>query len=419
MRATGTRAGGNDERWPALEPTLDVLGRLEGHVMCLTTAEGEVLYVTPSIESTLGYRREEFVGVPDVVHPEDRPAARAAWRQLLTTPGASTELCFRLHHADRTWRWVEAFAVNALDQPGFEAVVWNWRDVTERVEAERSLQHLLAMVEATPDLVATVAPDGRIRYLNAAGREFLGLGLDEDLADLSYSDHLPPTALEAFRRQVLRELQVDGTWSGELDVIRPDGARVQVLARFMAHRDEDGVIEFYSANLREITELKAVEAELAYLATHDPLTRLPNRTLLVDRLEQALRRAERDRRTVAVLFCDLDDFKMVNDRHGHATGDEVLAVVAQRLRQVVRPGDTVARYGGDEFVVICDALADRADTGPVCNRIHAAVLEPVVVGDLRVQLRVSIGIAQSSPGSTSGDLLARADREMYRAKHPV
>jgi diguanylate cyclase (GGDEF)-like protein/PAS domain S-box-containing protein len=258
--------------------------------------------------------------------------------------------------------------------------------------------------------------DGRIRYLNASARAFLGLGPDDPAEEVVYFDNLPKWTVEHFRGEILPSIDAEGSWSGELELVRPDGGRVPMLAQFLAHRGPMGDVEFYSATLREITELKAVEAELAYLATHDPLTGLPNRTLLVDRIGQALRRGEREGRQVAVLFLDLDDFKLVNDRYGHATGDEVLAVVAQRLRDAVRPADTVARYGGDEFVVLCDEVADLVEAQSVVERITGVIEAPIDAPPAEVRLRVSVGVAHAPPGASAGEMLAAADRAMYRTK---
>ncbi|MGH9077385.1 MAG: diguanylate cyclase domain-containing protein [Acidimicrobiales bacterium] len=162
---------------------------------------------------------------------------------------------------------------------------------------------------------------------------------------------------------------------------------------------------------------KALSATTAHDALHDPLTHLPNRTLLLDRLHAALDRSARSSATVALMFVDLDRFKPVNDNLGHDAGDRVLRVVADRLRAAVRPQDTVARLGGDEFVVVCEGAAEAlGERGPVARRIAAAVAAPIHVGGRDVQLAASIGV---SLGGREGDpeaMLREADRAMYRIK---
>jgi diguanylate cyclase (GGDEF)-like protein/PAS domain S-box-containing protein len=168
---------------------------------------------------------------------------------------------------------------------------------------------------------------------------------------------------------------------------------------------------------RNIDDRKRYEAHLEALALHDPLTGLPNRTLLHDRLEHALARLDRRDATVAVLFCDLDRFKEINDQHGHAMGDDVIITFASRLADVIRPGDTVARFGGDEFVVLCEDVEGADDALAVAARIEAAVAEPFVVGESSFTLSTSIGVAVARGATDSpGALLLAADAAMYRAK---
>lgn len=170
------------------------------------------------------------------------------------------------------------------------------------------------------------------------------------------------------------------------------------------------------AALDDITERRRYESQLAHRATHDPLTDLPNRTLLDDRLAQACARLGRDGEQVAVLFCDLDDFKEVNDRFDHTVGDRVLVEVGRRIRGVLRPADTVGRLGGDEFVVVCERTS-AAEADDVAARIRLALAEPFAVAGGR-GLDVSIGIAAAVDATAeAGDLLLRADQAMYRRKH--
>ena len=175
------------------------------------------------------------------------------------------------------------------------------------------------------------------------------------------------------------------------------------------HRLVIGMIE-------NITARKDAEQRLNHLALHDGLTGLPNRTLLLDRIEHELAASRRSGGHVAVFFLDLDGFKSVNDAAGHLAGDEVLQMVAQRLRNCVRPGDTVARLGGDEFVVVCPDFHHHDDTQPLAQRLLGVLAEPFIRGDSTHQLSASIGIAVSDPHHHAEDLLRTADDAMYAAK---
>jgi diguanylate cyclase (GGDEF)-like protein len=166
-----------------------------------------------------------------------------------------------------------------------------------------------------------------------------------------------------------------------------------------------------------IAERKLLEQRLKFQAFHDPLTRLPNRTLFMDRFEQALARSERQGGKVAVMFVDLDDFKEVNDSLGHETGDRVLVAVAKRLRVCLRPSDTAARVGGDEFTVLLEDVEDVQEAVRVAERILEELRTPIILGELERIVRASIGIALGSGTyDRPGDLLRRADLALYRAK---
>jgi diguanylate cyclase (GGDEF)-like protein len=173
-----------------------------------------------------------------------------------------------------------------------------------------------------------------------------------------------------------------------------------------------------TAEIDAQTELQVAQGHLWHLANHDALTGLPNRPAILDRIETALARHRRDGHGVALLFCDLESFKPVNDRHGHEAGDVVLCAVAERMRAAVRETDTVGRLGGDEFVVVCEAFVQPAEVTVMAERLAAAVAQPLAVGadGELIELGVTIGVAFAEARETSDALLARADRAMYRVK---
>ena len=178
-----------------------------------------------------------------------------------------------------------------------------------------------------------------------------------------------------------------------------------------------GLVEVLARRRRYAMALVAERTEaLREAAVHDALTRLPNRNLLVDRLQQALARQLRVGRSVALLFLDLDRFKLLNDSRGHAIGDQVLVIVAERLQAVVRPSDTVARFGGDEFVIVCEDVDGVADATHLAERIVGALEAPFPVEGGEVFLSASLGVSMAGAGSSAEELLRDADAAMYRAK---
>ncbi|MCW2545951.1 MAG: hypothetical protein JWN96_411, partial [Mycobacterium sp.] len=167
--------------------------------------------------------------------------------------------------------------------------------------------------------------------------------------------------------------------------------------------------------MSDVSGLRQAEEELAHWALHDSLTGLPNRVLLVDRIDQAFGRASRRPSTVAALFCDLDGFKEINDSFGHHVGDQVLSVVAERLKTAVRPADTVARIGGDEFVILCEAMDDESVAFGMAARVLSSVAEQLNIAGDAVALTVSVGVAFARNDSAA-ELLGNADAAMYLAK---
>jgi diguanylate cyclase (GGDEF)-like protein len=210
----------------------------------------------------------------------------------------------------------------------------------------------------------------------------------------------------------LREAVGDPQGATEFEVALRDGGALAITASGLPPWDGASVICF-----RDATGELHARRELEHRAMHDPLTGLPNRELLMDRLSVALARLGRQGTGLGVLFIDLDGFKAINDAHGHAVGDELLVSIASRLRRELRDGDTVARYGGDEFVVLCEDLVHLDSAMPLARRLAAAIGRPVSAGDRLLAVQASVGVVVEQNPSTSAEaLVTRADAEMYRVK---
>ena len=386
-------------------------------------AEGRISWASPSVAAFLGIPEERVVGFAptDVIHPDDLREVALALATLRTTTTADpirVECRIRPGGEVDDDRWVEILAVNAIREPGIGGIILTGRDITEQRRAtdeletrERELRELMEHVTGVFYRAELAA--GPWTFVSPQITRMLGWAPEEWMADPGlWVRSIHPDD----RERVLREEDEPTSGSidyrmftrgGELRWIRDDASPVQPRGRARP---------YWVGTLTDVTHAYQVEAELRYQAHHDPLTGLPNRSLLLDRLGNALDRGRRKPTEVGVVFIDLDDFKTVNDDLGHASGDALLVAVAERLRGAIRPGDTAARLGGDEFALLIDEV-DRETMGVVADRVIAALDEPVTIGTRQLQLSASAGVAISL-GTTSEPerMLRDADTAMYVAK---
>ncbi|MFC3689800.1 sensor domain-containing diguanylate cyclase [Aquipuribacter hungaricus] len=290
-------------------------------------------------------------------------------------------------------------------------------DVTVRrlqeAELRSSEERFRSTFEQAPTPVAVTSADGVFVDVNPAFCAWLGWSRAELVGrravELAHPDDLD--ARHAVIGAVLAGVQPSARL--ERRYLHRRGDWLWGRMSVGAVRDAQGGRQVIT-QVEDITEQRAVQRRLTDLALHDHLTGLPNRALLQDRLRHAMAVADRDGSVHALLFCDLDGFKQVNDTHGHAVGDEVLVEVAARLGDVVRPSDTAARLGGDEFVVLCESLASWLQVDGIVERLREAVERPVLTSAGELQVGVSIGVAR--PCGDVARSLADADRQMYEAK---
>ena len=275
-------------------------------------------------------------------------------------------------------------------------------------------QHLAAIVDAADDAIVGAALDGTITSWNAGAERLYGYTAAE-MVGQKVTASVPAERMTGLEERLALVVHGESLLNYETRHLRKDGTPVDVALSMFPIRDPSGAVIGAAAISRDVTQRRRAEAELVHRALHDSLTGLPNRALLDDRLDHALARCARHGSDLAVLFADLDDFKWVNDSHGHPAGDEVLRIVASRIRDAVRPADTVARFGGDEFVVVCED-SGRWEASLLARRIAERLEVPVEVDGAQVVLTASVGIAVGGADLSRDTLLANADAAMYQAK---
>lgn len=329
-----------------------------------------------------------------------------------------------LEYSVQTDDGLKVFEVRAqrlmLAQPNKPAVVCLSRDISERANAEQERRIASIAFESQQGMIITNA-DNRILRVNQAFTQISGYSAEEAIGQdtrLLASGRHPAD----FYLAMWRSIQQTGAWQGEIWNRRKSGEVYPEWLSISTVLDARGVVSNYVAAFTDITERKEAEERIHHLAFYDPLTNLPNRRLLIDRLTQALAATTRSQHYGALMFIDLDNFKNINDLHGHQAGDQLLCVVAERLGHEVRSVDTVARLGGDEFVVMLEDLDTKAEYAAaqaehVGEKILSALSEPYQLGPLLLHSSASVGVVLvNACDGDAEELMKRADMSMYEAK---
>ncbi len=381
--------------------------------------EAGVLYWSDEIYRIFGVIRGEYEPTYEnflaAVHPDDRELVVAAVAQALEGEGYSLD--HRILWPDGTEHEVHERGEVHRDAEGRPArMLGTVHDVTEQKHAERELRLAAQVFENTGDGVMIADRENHIIDVNDAFQAITGYELEEVRGEnprlLKSGRHQ-----EEFYQAMWDSINTTGQWQGEVWDRHKDGHIFPVWMTINAVSDEHGELINYVGIFRDITQVKRTEQELWHSAHHDPLTGLPNRSLMYARLQLALTQADRDKRVLALMLIDLDGFKAVNDTLGHAAGDQLLIHVAAAMGQVIRDSDTLARYAGDEFTVLLKGLHSGEEAGRVAEKLLEAIAQPLEYEGESVQVGASIGVALYPANADAAEsLIARADQAMYQAK---
>jgi PAS domain S-box/diguanylate cyclase (GGDEF) domain len=380
--------------------------------ICICDRDGVIEYINPAFEKLTGYSLEEL-------RDRHNQFAQEAFQQQLasdikdTVEHRSTRVT---HRKDGSAFYEERVTAPLFDEAGeITHFVSTSRDITGKILAEESRRRLAEILEATPDIVCIIHPTNKLWYLNSAGCQTLHIADPANIKGRQIDDIFPATFVRLLKT-TLSEVLEKGMWTGETDLPGEDGDEPYSVV-VLAHKNHHGRVKYLSIIARDISERKKFETELQYQATHDNLTGLPNRFLLLDRFRSALQQAKRNQNHVAVMFIDLDNFKRVNDSLGHSAGDQFLAEIATRLRRCLRPHDTIARHGGDEFTIILTDIKTPENVLAVVNKLQEEFVRPILTEENEIYATFSTGISlYPEDGDQPEELLRHADTAMYNAK---
>lgn len=381
--------------------------------------DGRVVHCNGILTKMLDIHRNDLIG-KDWIDEHVTLVHQPQLRKLISGEIPFSELPSELEYAieinnsEHLFRWHLTLIRDAEGNPISLMMMGN--DITQWRRLGDSVRLSARVLETSNEAIMITDRNNNIVSVNASFSTLTGYSAEEVLGKnpriLKSNRHSAE-----FYQKMWQELQEKGSWRGDIWDRRKDGTVYpKYLAVSTIRNSQDEIIN-YSAIFHDVTERVAIENRLDHLAHFDPLTDLPNRTLLQDRLEQAIAAADRRGESFAVVFIDLDGFKPINDAHGHETGDEALKLVAQRLRHTLRSMDTAARLGGDEFIAILTDIQSTETTRQVTEKILTALSEPYQIGDLDIRMSASIGVSiYPDDERDANGLLRTADQAMYVGK---
>jgi diguanylate cyclase (GGDEF)-like protein/PAS domain S-box-containing protein len=375
------------------------------------------------VDRILGCAPDEFPRTVDawekVIHPEDRGRVAANAAQHFETGEPFFEE-YRVQTWDgRTLHWHHAGTLLPAEGPRAARSIGTVTDITGRRQIEEALRvserRYRALFERNLAGVYRSTVEGRLLDCNEAFARIFGYASREEvLRQAAWDFFVKPEDREAALAKLIERQSLTNY---EICLKRKDGSLVWVLQNENLVEGSDGRLSVIEGTTIDISERKRAEEQVKHLAFHDPLTNLPNRLLFNDRLTLAVAQAHRHNQRLAVLFLDLDRFKVINDSLGHSVGDELLRQVAERIQEYVREGDTVARLGGDEFTLLVPGISAEEDAAKIARKICEAIHDPFWIDGRELFVTTSVGVSVYPSDGHDGETLVRnADSAMYRAK---
>ena len=374
-------------------------------------------FIRHNIQKLTGYATKDWHAPQfwiNHVHPDDKPAVLQAQKSLIENGSLSHQ--YRFLHADGSVIWVDDQLMLIRDSAGKPAeAVGAWLDITDDKVAEELLRVNAQVFEFSRDGIITTDADNKILTINKAFTEITGYTAEEVIGK-NPRILASGTTNKAFYKSMWQQIIDKGYWQGEVLNRRKDGEFFSERLSISTVRNQDGKITQHIGIISDLSEHKLAEQRIEFLSNFDPLTQLPNRNLLRDRAKLALAAAKRSKTAMALIYLDLDRFKIVNESLGQSIGDALLKELAKRLLNSLRPEDTLSRQGGDEFIMLLPET-DAEGAAHVAKKLPDIVTKPFSFAEQRIIMTCSIGIAEFPQDGDSFEQLAQsADAALYRAK---
>jgi diguanylate cyclase (GGDEF)-like protein/PAS domain S-box-containing protein len=400
-----------------IELYLSVIFNNLGDPIFVKNDECKLVLVNDAFCEMFGLPRSEIIGktLAEKVSPSEQDHFLAVDRRVLQE-GIEILCEETLTTQGQETRTILTRKNRFIDGAGHYFIVGIIHDISQRKLTEEKLERLASVVTYAQEGIMITDASSNIIEVNESFSRITGYTAQEVLGQHPKILHAKRVTKESYET-MWRTVQVEGHWRGEVWKRRKNGEIYPEMLTLSAVKNTEGQIKHYVSLFTDITAQKAHQAELEHIAHFDALTDLPNRLLLEDRLAQAVVQCQRRQRSLAVMYMDLDGFKVINDSHGHNVGDELLVNVSQRMKEALRESDTLARIGGDEFVALMVDIDTVQDCEIVLQRLLRAASDPVCIDRLSLQVSVSIGVTLYPDGSIDANqLIRRADQAMYVAK---
>lgn len=411
----------------------EAIARVTQNVFLITDEQFKVIFINPAIKEIIGYSPQEILTqrLLPAIHPDDLNQYQEKLHGLRKNGRGSVFFRHRIQHKDGHWVWLETRGYNMLHDNAINGLVFSTQDISARLSAERKLEDehalLRAVLDQNPSMIYATDTEGRFTISNRSFQRRLGYASEDELRGKTTYDVMltqvseaqKPTAYklaaESYRQDLyviesgepLRGMEIQGLWKRNVH-------RWYRTNKYPLHDSQGNPIGILNTT-RDITESKEYESKLRYQAHHDPLTGLPNRRYLLEKVAESIAGKLQSPDEFAMLFCDLDFFKNVNDTHGHEFGDKCLKELSKRLLSQLCTSDFAARFGGDEFVIF--VKSDLFCATIKAQALLHALTAPLILDDVEVKVGASIGIALLRPDhATPMELIRDADAAMYQAK---